>query len=202
MQRKHKNRESDKPCCWNCVHPFDGAPCFLPRTDKNARDLFVGYGFFCSWNCVKCYAFYSSTHSIRYRPYSEIGALAFMTSYRPSHCPSYPLPHSYDCQCLLGFKGVRLPPQREVLTVFGGDMSIDEYRKDFMIILDKQYWEKRDHQISMKYDFKVMRHVHRIENKEEKTQKQTVRTKRAIEEEKRDEPPVSFFKPLQPIMKF
>ncbi len=185
---------NEQPVCWNCCHSFNTAPCFLPWSAKSDVDLYHGYGVFCSWNCVKCYAFYSSNNSLRIRPYSAIGALAFMTSHRPTHCPVYPNSHAHNCSCIQSFQGVRLPPKRENLTKFGGNMTIEEYRSGFLVIPKLDFWIGKK-KLSMSYDYKIMRKIHFVDSIPSSTSKPSnVIT---------IEPPISFVtKPFRPMSTF
>lgn len=119
---------SDK-LCWNCCHPFLNVPAFLPIHTKG-RD-FEFYGNFCSWNCVKAYSQGLRT----YRDNSYIALFAFLTVYRPRNCPTPDQTHhSTSCPCLESYVPLRPALPRQCLQIFGGTLSIVEYRDGFSFI--------------------------------------------------------------------
>ena len=120
--------------CWHCCHPFDNIPAFYPVSLDVKTNVFYFMGNFCSWNCVKGYAVSITDHK-KPNASSYISLVAFLTVHRPKHClQNHSETHSYDCPCLDIFKGVPLPPKKELLHSFGGTMTIEEYRKNFLII--------------------------------------------------------------------
>lgn len=120
--------------CWHCCHCFDSVPAYLPMQLDLRNNLFYFIGNFCSWNCVKSYAFRMNEYR---KPdgASYISLLAFLTAHRPRYCLYDDANvHPYTCPCIDMFKGVSLAPKKEVLRAFGGTMDIEEYRKDFLTI--------------------------------------------------------------------
>lgn len=120
--------------CWNCCHSFDCVPSFLPVHLDLGSNQFYFAGNFCSWNCVKSYAF--RLHGVR-KPggASYISLLAFLTAHRPRHCLyDKDVKHPHTCPCIDMFTGVTMSPKKEVLKAFGGNLSVEEYRKDFLTI--------------------------------------------------------------------
>lgn len=114
--------------CWNCCHPFDNIPAYLPIAKARREDPLVLTGYFCSWDCVKAYAV-GQRKSLSY-----IGLLAYLTYYKPTHCR-----HVRECTCLEAARRyVPIAPPKELLQAFGGPMSIEEYRKGFWIIQKKE----------------------------------------------------------------
>lgn len=125
--------------CWNCCHSFDNVPSFYPVDLDAEKNVFFFMGNFCSWNCVKGYALKLNDQR-KPQGTSYISLLAFLTVHRPLKCLySRTEQHPYNCPCLEEFKGVSLPPKKELLKAFGGHLSIDEYRKNFMKI-EKYDW--------------------------------------------------------------
>ena len=122
--------------CWSCCHTFDNVPAFYPVELDLDRNTFYFIGNFCSWNCVKAYSLKLNDNR---RPpgASYTSLLAFLTVHRPRNCPNPTSnPHKYSCPCLEKFTGVQMPPKRENLQMFGGGITISEYRKDFLVIED------------------------------------------------------------------
>lgn len=128
--------------CWNCCHQFAHVPAFLPVSRDYETGVFHLSGIFCSWNCAKAYR-YSNPHFCHKDSASFLSVFAFLTSHRPRYCPD-PMKksHSYDCRCLDYAHKVKFPPRKENLKMFGGNMTIEEYRLGFMII-DEIDWVTR-----------------------------------------------------------
>lgn len=118
--------------CWNCCHGFSTTPCYLPVRREGSHLHLTGN--FCSWNCCKSYfLFQRRTRSST--TLHTITLLALLTSHRPRVCRHDPSsPHPVDCPCLDIHFGVALPPPRQDLQAFGGNKTIDEYRKGFYVI--------------------------------------------------------------------
>jgi hypothetical protein len=94
--------------CWWCVHPLPKLPCIhLPLKYDEKRKLFTTRGNFCSWQCAKAYALDMSTsRSGEIQMY-----LALMRKQAIGHYePLWPA------------------PARTFLYIFGGSMSIEEFR--------------------------------------------------------------------------
>ena len=97
--------------CWWCCHPFEGTPLNIPVKYDDRRKKFDTTGNFCSWSCMKTYALdkygvgrgslvCSNMVMMRRRMYG--GKLESVT----------PAPWRYR------------------LNVFGGDMTIEEFRSN------------------------------------------------------------------------
>lgn len=118
--------------CWHCCYGFTTTPCHLPYRRKDSRLYLTGN--FCSWNCCKAY-YVSNRRICSSTTLHTITLLALLTSHRPRVCRSDPaLPHPVDCPCMDIRFGIPLPNPRESLQAFGGDMTIEEYRKNFYTI--------------------------------------------------------------------
>ena len=98
--------------CWWCVHPFDNPPFGLPIKYENNR--YEVQGCFCSLNCAKAY----NLKENNYRT-SEINSL--IEDFRRELFGINTLP-------------VLIAPPRQTLTIFGGYMSINDFRKEFYIM--------------------------------------------------------------------
>lgn len=94
--------------CWHCVHPFQGHPVSLP-TGLDSKRRWRCVGIFCSWACAKAYCIHDgSEHLIR-------SAVQWLWSlYKKT----------------TGRKDSLVPaPPRHALKLFGGHMTIDEFRR-------------------------------------------------------------------------
>lgn len=96
-------------CLW-CSHPFDTPPVPLPL--KLVKNKFYVEGCFCSFNCSAAYNF-DKAYPDKWERYSLLHLL-----YKKI----------YDTH----FERILLAPPKETLSVFGGHMSITEYRKNLI----------------------------------------------------------------------
>ncbi len=94
--------------CWYCCHPFSGPPLPMPIKYDDRRGVFHVTGTFCSWACMKAYN-------------SETGG--YLKNVNAMHITLF---HK-KCTGRLG--GVRPAPPRLALRVFGGKMTIEEFRE-------------------------------------------------------------------------
>ncbi len=128
---------SDKLCWW-CCHRFPNIPAFLPVSVdidvKNGTGTLIFTGNFCSWNCVKRYAWTLDKNNKMPDGCHYIGLLAYITVSKGNPCDGQEMHELGLCDCLLSYKGVSLPPNRECLESFGGNVSIDTYRQGFHAI--------------------------------------------------------------------
>lgn len=120
--------------CWWCCHSFDTVPCMLPvRFTEKTREI-QATGNFCSWNCVKRYAFtMQQLHNTPPPGVSYIGILAMLTSMR---CDDKEM-HSLglcDCQSVDSSLQIPMAGDRESLQAFGGNRTIEEFRRGFLLI--------------------------------------------------------------------
>jgi hypothetical protein len=98
--------EKTNVVCWWCCHPFDDYPVCAPEKYDGLTDIFKVKGCFCSFNCSK----------------------AFMKNERN---PSIYLCNSYTKKLLGYIPDITPAPSRYVLKMFGGPLSIEEYRSTF-----------------------------------------------------------------------
>lgn len=120
-KRKEWPKVSNIKCFW-CCHNFDNIPCALPYSYKDS--VYYVYGNFCSPECAAAYNFESGAddkdmwerYSLLNHLYSQI----------------------YDTPDLT----IKLAPPRQSLKIFGGKLSIDEFRdcnvdylKNYKIVL-------------------------------------------------------------------
>ena len=96
--------------CWWCCHPFDTPPCAIPK--KYNKGKFHLYGCFCSFNCAAAYNF-DKKYDNMWESYSLLHLL-----YKKMYNKAY--------------KKIIPAPPKEVLKIFGGILSIEEYRNNLM----------------------------------------------------------------------
>lgn len=95
--------------CWWCCHPFSGAPCSLPVEYKN--NTFNVLGIFCSPECAAAYNF--DDHSAGCDLWERYSLLNFL--YRKVYSDKH--------------IKIKLAPPRQTLKIFGGSLSIKEFRQ-------------------------------------------------------------------------
>ena len=100
-------QKTDAACYW-CCHKFDTMPLFLPVKYDSKRDTFEIYGNFCSWSCMKAFNINSKSASA-YRRCTIIQLL---------HKRLYGMTQKIPCA-----------ENRYKLKLFGGNMTIDEFRE-------------------------------------------------------------------------
>lgn len=103
-------------CCMWCCHQFNNTPCALPEKYENGK-FFVN-GCFCSFNCAASYNFNKKDNQMWER-YSLLN-LMYKKLYNKN------------------FVKISMAPPREILSMFGGYISIDEFRKN-ALKQDKYY---------------------------------------------------------------
>jgi len=113
----YETRRNDQPTksedvwCWWCCHPFDTNPLPMPMKYDEIRDVFTVRGFFCSWSCMKAYN-YEHTGYRSGIVNGWIGMLRRRSSSEGTTAMS-----------------IKCAPPRQALRVFGGNLSIEEFRK-------------------------------------------------------------------------
>ena len=108
--------ESTNIHCWWCCHQFTNTPCALPEYYK--KDKFYVSGCFCSFNCSASYNFSKNDDNIWER-FSLLNLL-YKKLYHQK------------------FVKISLAPPRETLKIFGGYLSIEEFR-EVLIKNEKTY---------------------------------------------------------------
>lgn len=93
--------------CWHCCHPFSTQPLPMPMRHDSRRDVFHVGGTFCSWACMKTHNWESSSHL----------KTVIVNNISLFH---------WRCTGTLG--RIRPAPPKQALAVFGGTMSIEEFR--------------------------------------------------------------------------
>ena len=105
-KRREWPKSSDLKCFW-CCHNFDKIPCAIPV--KYHNNNFYVFGNFCSKECAAAYNFEMN--------YTNI-------------CERYSLlNHLYSILTENKDLKIKLAPSRLCLNIFGGNLSIEEFRK-------------------------------------------------------------------------
>ena len=94
--------------CWWCCHQFNNTPCSLPYHYK--REKFYVKGVYCSFNCATSHNFSLNDDDMHER-YSLLN-LMYKKLYNRN------------------FVKINLSPPRESLKIFGGYLSIEEFREN------------------------------------------------------------------------
>ena len=106
-----------KPHCWWCCHSFDGESLHWPYKFKS--NVFSTTGHFCSWSCIKSYAFDKGK--------TETFEFIVLMKKRMGG----------------GMTPIKRAPKRECLVTFGGSITIDQFRENtkpiFVHIPDEYY---------------------------------------------------------------
>lgn len=93
--------------CWWCCHTFHGSPKTLPYSYDKIRNRFKVMGVFCSWSCARAYAMDDTSLTVNYQ-------ISYLTEFiRQIHGMSL---------------YIKSAPPRQSLKMFGGKMTIDEFR--------------------------------------------------------------------------
>ena len=104
-----KENEKSSEVCWNCCHSFDNLVHGIPL--KYVKNIFYIYGDFCSLECASRHAF----DHLKDFDFSEI----------------YSLINLYNNILYNSNEKIEIAPNRLLLKLFGGPLTIDEYRDNF-----------------------------------------------------------------------
>ncbi len=96
--------------CWWCCHPFEWTPLSMPHKYDDRTKVFQTSGNFCSWSCMKSYTI--DTYGIN-RGGLVCGNIVLMRK-----------------QMFNQIGSIKKAPWRYRLKVFGGDLSIEEFRNN------------------------------------------------------------------------
>ena len=97
-----------KICCWWCCHTTTSKLLNMPIQYDEHLDLFQCKGYFCSFECMKTYNIYENDALVSKRQ-NLISLLMIKNK----------------------IEEVKFAPPRETLKMFGGNLSISEFRKQF-----------------------------------------------------------------------
>jgi hypothetical protein len=96
--------------CWWCCHSFKGESLQLPIKHDERRNTFETLGHFCSWSCMKSYTL--DQYGLN-RGGLICGNIVMMRRKKFKTIGS-----------------IKMAPNRFRLQVFGGDLSIEEFRQN------------------------------------------------------------------------
>jgi len=105
----YSNSYTNCELCWNCCYSFNTPTIGIPL--KHMNNIFYIYGYFCSYNCGARYIFDNFNDKNKWNIYSLLN-LYYNISYHTTGGHINP------------------SPNRLLLSKFGGNMSINEYRSN------------------------------------------------------------------------
>ena len=108
-------------CCWWCCHPFPGPSLHYPYKYDDRRRHFSTTGYFCSWECIKSYAM------------DTAGARAGEVQMNIALMRKQANNNKYI--------STRPAPKRLALKMFGGTLSIEEFRASTSNVFVTMPWE-------------------------------------------------------------
>ena len=100
--------QENKSACWWCSYEFNNIPCFIP--EKYYNDKYYVFGCFCSVNCA-------SEYNLNLNDYKMHERYALLKKLYNN------LIDDVD----------KIAPPKEVLTKYGGIVTIEKYRENFKI---------------------------------------------------------------------
>lgn len=107
-ETEHPWRSPTELLCWHCCHPFANPPVPMPVNQNLERNVFQVVGNFCSLECSK----------------------AFLLDYEPHRTNNNLAIFANMSRTVFGQNGVvNAAPSRFDLKVFGGDLSLEEFRQ-------------------------------------------------------------------------
>lgn len=137
--------------CMHCCHPFDTVPIPIPRRYDEKRKLYYVYGNFCSVNCAKAYI---REHN---RYMRSVNMYYFV----------------HMCRKVFGIRGTHTPAlPRVLLKMFGGDLTIEKFRKDFSFV---DVIQTEPPFIPNEVNFKKISEFHEEEKGQKKEKKKKIR---------------------------
>lgn len=130
--------------CWHCCHPFSSTPVYIPKSYDTRNTTFAVYGNFCSFACAKGYLIERNPHDTG-RMMNLLKDIAIRV-------------YKQDADAIVP------APSRMTLKVFGGTLSIDEFRKmDAQMFVDTPPFIPYQHVVqSVQADTSARWNVHGI----------------------------------------
>ena len=104
--------ETSHVCCWWCCHKFDTKKLSLPISYNGQLKKFEVYGTFCSFSCMKAYNKNDNLSNKNNR-------YTLITMMMNQMIEDYNISNN-----------ISIAPPRECLKMFGGTMTIEEFRKN------------------------------------------------------------------------
>ena len=112
--------------CWYCCHGFDTVPIPLPVAYDERRNVFSTMGWFCSFDC--CKSFNLERNSV-----NRDRCCTFLSLFRSKiKLGNGRAPLSSATASAYGIRGA---PLRRKLAMFGGPMSIEEFRRGSEVLV-------------------------------------------------------------------
>ena len=102
-------------CCWWCCNQFKTVPTGVPYSYNKTTNKFKIYGCMCSFECACSYIFSNYNDNKTWDKYT---LLILMYN------------KIFNC----GIRKIKLAPPRETLQMFGGNLTIDEFRNNNKVI--------------------------------------------------------------------
>ena len=100
---------STEACCWNCTHKFSGIPFSSPQSFDKITGQWEMKGIFCSGSCTKRYILDGDS-------YNTTNLLCLLRKFMTQ-------------VMRLKIKNIVAAPPKLMLNIFGGAMSIQDYRQ-------------------------------------------------------------------------
>ena len=97
-------------CCWHCCHKFETMPCGIPLSYED--DIFHVKGVYCSFNCALKSNYDSKVSENQIQ---ERESLLYLMYKQMNNVKDIEIPYA---------------PERETLQMFGGSLTIEEFRKN------------------------------------------------------------------------
>ena len=95
-------------CCWWCCHKFKSTPVPYPKYYDELKNTYKCTGIFCSFSCAKAYILHDN-YIKKFQSCQHLKVIAKVMGI-PSRTP------------------IITAPPRATLKIFGGDLTIDEFR--------------------------------------------------------------------------
>lgn len=126
--------------CHNCCHSFDTTPVPLPYSYDGVRNIYLCRGVYCSWQCAKAYNLSNTPHAGRGNVNMNISLLAhrMWVKYIREDPGKRDDPGVYTNLRQYTTCRIEAAKNRDVLRIFGGEMTIEQYRKGFFGIVPPQ----------------------------------------------------------------
>lgn len=130
MEFEEKSRANDWPTntsvhCYWCCHKFNSQPFGIPI--KHTRDKFQVSGCFCSLECATAYNFHGDNSSSFEETWARYGLINMLASQIDYFKKGQDDEGEVARGCI-----VKQAPHRLSLSIFGGGMSIEEFRSESM----------------------------------------------------------------------
>ena len=116
---------SSKHACMNCCHTFKGPPVGLPVHYDERTDMFRLWGNYCSFNCCKRYIM-DTRRSDTSHLIDNMALLCIKVHRQNVRLRAAPK----------HYKGIITAPPKTALEMFGGGLTIEEFRKNSVRITD------------------------------------------------------------------